>query len=35
MDSTTTLFEQRLKASALKVEAMLAALLGDTPLAAR
>ncbi|WFS00581.1 polyprenyl synthetase family protein [Rhizobium tumorigenes] len=33
MDSTTTLFEQRLKASALKVEAMLAALLGDTPLA--
>ena len=33
MDSTTRLFEQRLKANAVKVEAMLAAVLTDTPLA--
>ncbi len=33
MDSTTTLFEHRLKANAVKVESMLAALLGATPLA--
>ena len=31
MDRTTSLFEQRLKANAAKVEAMLAALLTDTP----
>ena len=34
MDSTTHLFEQRLKANAVQVEAMLAAVLTDTPLAA-
>jgi farnesyl diphosphate synthase len=32
MDSTTSLFEQRLKANAAKVEATLAALLTDAPL---
>jgi farnesyl diphosphate synthase len=33
MDSKTSLFEQRLKASAAKAEAMLETLLGDVPLA--